>query len=183
MERKILEDLGLDKEKIDKIMAENGKDIEAEKAKATAETAKVTTANQTIKDLQETVKKFDGVDLEKLKTDVATWETKYNTDLTKLKLENALETALVTGKAKNTKAVKALLDVDKIKLDGDKLLGLDDQLTALKKDAAYLFDAEAPKGPKIKVDSAPTHGDPPGAGEATSLLGALKERYNDNKGD
>ena len=36
---------------VDGIMAENGKDIEAEQAKTTAETAKLTTANNTIKDI------------------------------------------------------------------------------------------------------------------------------------
>ncbi len=167
MERKFLEDLKIEKETIDKIMAENGKDIEVEKAKTTAEANKLTTASQTIKNLQDTVKKFDGVDVEKLKTDVSTWETKYNTDLSKLKLEYALESALVTGKAKNTKAVKALLDVDKIKLDGDKLLGLEDQLTELKKKDAYLFDEEPNTDPPgtpttgssttVKVNSGGTH--------------------------
>ena len=37
MERKFLEDLGLDKETVDKIMAENASDIEAEKGKFDAE--------------------------------------------------------------------------------------------------------------------------------------------------
>ncbi len=36
MKREFLENLGLEKEMIDKIMDENGKDINAEKAKATA---------------------------------------------------------------------------------------------------------------------------------------------------
>ena len=37
--------------------------------------------------------------------------------------------------------MEALLDMDKLKLDDDgKLTGLDDQLTAIKKDNAYLFD-------------------------------------------
>ena len=42
MERKFLESLGIEKEAIDKIMAENGKDIEAQKALTAAETQKVT---------------------------------------------------------------------------------------------------------------------------------------------
>ena len=40
MERKFLESLGIEKEAIDKIMAENGKDIEAQKALTAAETQK-----------------------------------------------------------------------------------------------------------------------------------------------
>ena len=76
-----------------------------DKAKLEGKITELDTANQTIKDLQDTVKKFDGVDLEKLKKDVSDWEQKYNTDTAKLKLNYALETALMAGKAKNTKAV------------------------------------------------------------------------------
>ena len=160
MERKFLEDLGLEKDAIDKIMSENGKDIEAEKAKITAEAEKLTKANDTIKTLQETVKKFDGVDVEKLKQDLADAETKYNTDLSATKLSNALEMALITGKAKNTKAVKALLDTESIKLDGDKLLGLDEQLTKLKTDNAYLFEEVKADDTTVKVNSGANHQDP-----------------------
>lgn len=159
MERKFLEELGLEKEAIDKIMAENGKDIEAQKALTLAESEKLKKATETISQLQDTVKQFDGVDVEKLKSDVATWEAKYNDDLAKVKLENALEMALVTGKAKNTKAVKALLDLESIKLDGDNLLGLDTQLEKLKEDASYLFD-EKTDDTKLKASSGADHQNP-----------------------
>ena len=169
MERKYLEDLGLTKEQIDSIMGEHGKSINAQKALTTAETEKLNTANATLSQLQETVKKFDGVDLEKLKKDAADWEAKYNADTSKLKLEHKLETALITNKAKNAKAVKALLDMDAIKMDGDKLLGLDDQLEKLKKDADYLFEIEsteqdpppAQQPTPMRVNSGGTHGQQP----------------------
>jgi len=175
MKREYLKELGLADDVIDKIMAENGKDIESEKSKATLETSKVEAANKTIKDLQDTVKKFDGVDVEKLKKDAADWETKYNADTSQIKLDSALEMALVSNKAKNTKAVKALLDASIIKIDGEKLLGLDDQLKKLKTDAAYLFD-EVKDTTIVKVDSGKPHQDPPETGP-TSLLGALQEKF------
>lgn len=53
-----------------------------------------------------------------------------------------LAEALSAAKVRNPKAVKALLDADNIKLDGEKLLGLDDQLSALKESDAYLFASE-----------------------------------------
>jgi len=177
MERKFLESLGIEKEAIDNIMAENGKDIEAQKALTVAETQKVTAANDTIKQLQDTVKKFDGVDVEKLKADLATLQQKYDADTAKLRLDNALEVALLSSKARDTKAVRALLDIDKIKLDGDKLTGLEDQIEALKKSHDYMFEAEEKKPPvKTRVDSAKEHVDPPATPPAT-LAGALKERY------
>lgn len=69
------------KDAVDKIMDENGKDIEAEKTKTTAKDGELTKANETLKGLQETVKKFDGVDVEKLKNDMKQLETKYDTDV------------------------------------------------------------------------------------------------------
>ncbi len=63
--------MGLSKENVDSIMAENGKDINAVQSE-------LTTANTTISTLKNTVAKFDGIDIEKLKGDAATWEKKYN---------------------------------------------------------------------------------------------------------
>lgn len=177
MERKYLESLGVEKEAIDKIMAENGKDIEAQKALTAAEAQKVTAANDTIKQLQETVKKFDGKDPEKLSADLAALQKKYDADTAQMKLDKALEVALLSSKARDVKAVRALLDHEKIKLDGDKLNGLDDQLESLKKTHDYMFAADDKKPPIVRVDGAKDHMDSPATPPAT-LAGALKEKYD-----
>lgn len=118
----------------------DGSYVSSDKFKA--KEAELTTANTTIKNLQGEIKKWDGVDVDKLKTAVADWETKYNQDTAKIRTDSAVEIALMRAKAKNPKAARALLDESKIKLDGDKVLGLDDQLEALKKTDAYLFEEE-----------------------------------------
>ncbi len=62
-------------------------------------------------------------------------------EMAKLKLDNAVELALSGAKAKNGKAVKALLDMSKVKLGSDgKLSGFDEQIEALKKSDGYMFD-------------------------------------------
>ena len=104
--------------------------------------AELTTANNTINGLKDTVSKFDGVDVDKLKKDAADWETKYNTDIAAAKLDNALSLALIEAKVKNPKLAKAALDMSIIKLDGEKLLGLTEQIDALKESDGYLFDTE-----------------------------------------
>jgi len=147
---------GFTDEQIKYIMAENGKDIEAEKAKITAETEKLTKANETIKSLQETVKKFDGVDVEKLKKDLADAETKYNTELSATKLNYALEARLAKEGAINSKAVKALLDSSKISLDGDNLIGIDEQLKVLKENEKWAFAEPAPEVPGAGGNPPPT---------------------------
>ena len=63
------------------------------------------------------------------------WQAKF----AQMQLDFALERALTAARAKNPKAVKALLDMEKVKLDGDQLLGLDDQLKALQQSDPYLF--------------------------------------------
>lgn len=147
-----------------------------DKSKLDTKITELSTANQTIKDLQDAIKKFDGVDVEKLRNDLATMQTKYDSDTAKIKLDSAVDLALVGSRAKNTKAVKALLDADIIKLDGDKLLGLDEQLTKLKTEAAYLFEEQQDPS-KVKVDSGKQH-ETAKATESTTLLGALQEKYN-----
>ena len=79
------------------------------------------------------------------------WQAK----MSQMKLDFAIERALTTAKAKNIKAVKALLDMSKVKLDGDQLLGLDDQLKVIQQSDPYLF------GESGRVGSGTN---PPGAG-------------------
>ena len=63
-------------------------------------------------------------------------------EIEKVRLESKIDLAINNAKAKNVKSVKANLDLDKIKLDGDKLLGFDDQIESLKKSDAYLFEID-----------------------------------------
>ena len=169
MKREFLKELGLADEVIDKVMTENGKDIEAHKTAASTKETELATANQTIKDLQDTVKKFDGVDVAALNQQITDLQKKYDSDLSAAKLGGALEAALLGAKSKSTKAVRALLNMDDIKMDGDKLLGLDTQLEKLKTDAAYLFEDGKPGA---RVDSGMEHGDPPGSGDGEKFIAA-----------
>lgn len=63
-------------------------------------------------------------------------------EIEKVRLESKIDLAINNAKARNVKSVKANLDLDKIKLDGDKLLGFEDQIEALKKSDAYLFEID-----------------------------------------
>ena len=54
----------------------------------------------------------------------------------------AIERAVAKADARNVKAVMALLDKTKISLDGENLLGFDEQVAALKESDPYLFGVE-----------------------------------------
>ncbi|MTI95393.1 MAG: hypothetical protein FH749_07875 [Firmicutes bacterium] len=114
----------------------------------------------------ETLKKSAG-DNENLKAEIAKLQ-KANTDAqadfdAKLKaaqLDYQLENRLLKEGAINTKAVKALLDQSKISLDGENLIGVDDQLKELKEKEKWAFVE-----PKTDVPGA---GGNPAPGEQTT---------------
>lgn len=92
----------------------------------------------------------DNADLKKQIEDLqkknAEQEKAHRAELAQLKLDSAIDAALTAAGAKNTKAVRALLDTTKVKMGEDgKLTGWDEQLAAVKKSDAYLF-AEKQKG-------------------------------------
>lgn len=81
----------------------------------------------------------------------------YENKIAALKKETAIELKLKDEKARNIKAVKALLDLEKVSLDGDNLIGLDEQLKGLKESDPYLFGEDKLSGrePKPPTDPVP----------------------------
>lgn len=65
----------------------------------------------------------------------------HEAEMNKLKLDNAVDSALAIAGAKNGKAVRALLKLENIKLGDDgKLVGFEEQLSEIRKSDAYLFN-------------------------------------------
>ncbi|MGJ0848322.1 phage scaffolding protein [Tissierella praeacuta] len=98
------------------------------------------TANTTINDL-----KKDNKDNEGLQTKVTDYEKKledYEKQIKDMQFNYALEGALTTANVRNIKAVKALLNLENVKLDGETILGLTEQLESLKESDSYLFAEE-----------------------------------------
>lgn len=153
MERAFLKGLGLEKEVIGQIMTENGKDIELEKGKAKDLQTQLDTANNTIKDRDKQLEQLKNSpdnpetlkqQIQKLQDDNKAAKEAHEKEMHQLKVNTALERALSIAKAKNSKAVQALLDLDdKVELNDDGTIkGLDEKIKALKKSDAYLFDEE-----------------------------------------
>ncbi|MGM8212630.1 phage scaffolding protein [Virgibacillus sp. W0430] len=158
MNREFLREQGLSDEQIEAVMREHGKSINSVKEKAD----KVDDLESQIEDLQTQIKDRDTQlndlsekvkdneeltnTIEQLKKDNKTATEELQQKLEKQAFDFALEKAIANAQAKNPKAVKALLDTESIKLDGETLLGLEDQLTALKESDAYLFGEDKPRG-------------------------------------
>lgn len=158
MTRKQLEDLGLTKEQADSVMKINGDDIENAKGTASTEIKNLQTEVEGLKtqvgdrDKQlETLKASagDNADLKKqiedLQTENATAKANHESELNQLKIDFAVEKALTGAKAKNIKAVKALLELNDAKLDKDgNVKGLAEQIEKLTSgdDTKFLFEVQ-----------------------------------------
>ncbi|WP_019377677.1 phage scaffolding protein [Virgibacillus halodenitrificans] len=105
-----------------------------------------------------------------------TQKTEYEDQLQQQQFDFALKDALSGAKVKNPKAVKALLDTEKIKLDGETLLGLDDQLKAIKESDPYMFeeDKQEPGKPSFTTGQHQTGG---GNGDPSNLQEALAQHF------
>ncbi len=169
--------LGIPEEAAKQVIAMNEAEVSAETKKLADKDAELTMAADKIKELTEAVKKFDGVDVEKLRTDLAEMSKKYDADTAALKLDNALSKMLSGCGAKDADIVGKLLDRSIIKLDGDKLIGVSEQLEKLKTDKAFLFGDDKP-ATGMTAQLGAQHDKPAGSGGAETLGAALAEHYN-----
>lgn len=156
MTRKQLEDLGVSKEQIDAIMKINGEDIEnAKQDNKNLETeVKNLKAQINDRDTQLETLKASAGDNETLKQQIADLQNEntkaketHESELNQLKVDFAVEKALAGAKARNVKAVKALLDLSDAKLDKEgNVKGLSEQIEKLtsEDDTKFLFDTSKP---------------------------------------
>lgn len=166
MTRKELEDLGLSKEQADSVMKINGADIENAKAASTVEIKNRETeilglkAQVSDRDKQLETLKASAGDNETLKQQIADLQTEntkvkesHESEMKQLKVDFAVEKALTGAKAKNIKAVKALLDLTDAKLDKEgNVKGLQEQIEKLTTadDTKFLFEANQNQPPTFK---------------------------------
>lgn len=122
MKREDLEKLGLTKEQIDSVCDLNNKDMAPVKNDLQKAQDDLKVTQEKLKTAEEAVKKFDGVDPEALKKQIADLQT----DLKKKDDDHAAELAdrdfkallkdsVAAAKGKNVKAIMALLDMDSLK--------------------------------------------------------------------
>lgn len=183
MKREFLEKYGLAKEQIDEILNENGNDIN--KAKADVETLKTQ-----VDEYKEQLTKRDAdiAELSKqtgnsteLQTKLTELQRKYDTEtkaledkVTETARTSAVELALTKAGAKNIKAAKALLDMDKVEVTDEGVKGLEEQLTAMQETESYLFGTGESTG-QITPPGNPTGGATPGE---VDVFKAAAERFS-----
>ena len=154
MKREMLKELGLTDEQIDKVMAENGRDVE--KHKTAAETSKaeldglktqLTERDKQFKELQAST--GDNATLKEQLTalEAANKEQKavFEQQMQDLRFQAALNTELLKADVVDADLVGVKLDKSKIKLNDDgTLAGLSEQLDGLKTSYSFLFKQPPP---------------------------------------
>ncbi len=149
MKKEELIELGLSEEQAKTVMAEHGRTV-------TTLNAQISTLQASEKELQSQAAKH-AEDLKVLQKNAGTSEElkqqikqlqkensdkeqQYQQELIDIQRNSALNQVLTESKAKNVKAVAALLDNDAITLKDGQLIGAKEQLESLMKTDAYLFD-------------------------------------------
>ena len=194
MKRDFLKNLGIeDKELIDKILDENSADIG--RAKGELDTYKTQVADlknqlgekdNEINSLKEKADKVDGLNqqITQLTADKTQLTNDLNTKVSALQKSYAIESGVRDAKAKNVKAVMALLDMEKITFADGQLSGLSEQLETLQKgeDTEFLFDNgdthQPPAGTNINNPPANGGNNPP---TTNTLASAIAKVIGGNK--
>lgn len=133
-----------------------------------------------ISELTDQVKDFDGVDVKKLQKDVADWQKKYDDDIKEAKLESKIQLAVAKSGARSEKALLGMLDRSKITVDDKgEIKGLDEQITALKKEDAFLFEPEKKQPEDVNLGG--NHDNPAPKPEVVTIADAVADYYNGGK--
>lgn len=157
MKRKFLEDLGLEDEVVNKIMAENGKDLTELKAKVDNLNEQIDVKETTIKQKNDKIAELEKVDIEAIKKEqFDLGKAEGSKEIENFKKQNAIDKIYneefeVDGKkykVKDKKGLQGYLDNEKIKYENDQVSGLVEQFSEIVKTSPYLFETDT-KNPQF----------------------------------
>ncbi|WP_379946458.1 phage scaffolding protein [Enterococcus devriesei] len=188
MKREQLKELGLSDEQIGSIMALHGQTVnELNKGLATAEQERdqfkeqldtnqteLNTLKESAKGNEELTQKL--VDLQS-KFDAA--KTESETKLTEQQKDFAIKLALKEASALDESIVLGLLDRDTIKVTDNGLQGLDEQLSGLKENKAFLFQEQTDPNVKEKPEIVSGGNPAGGQGGDKTIVQKIQERLGE----
>lgn len=139
------------------------------------QTTKLSQAQESLKTAQDGLKAFEGVDVKdlqgqiaKLTKDLADKDAAHAAELADRDFGAKLDAAIAKKHGRSTKAIRALLDLDKLKASQNQDADIEAGLDALAKDSGYLFDA----GTTPPAYAASTGTNPPAGGYNDQLRAA-----------
>lgn len=158
MKTEFLKELGLEDEVINKIMAENGKDITKEKKKTDKLKTELDGVKTQLTEATETIQSYKDMDIEGIKASAEEYKTKYETDtkalndkLAEKDYEYNSKEYLSKYKFTSELAKKAVISEFKskgFKFENGTFLGADDFMKQLKESDPGTFATETQEKPK-----------------------------------
>lgn len=161
---------GLDDDQIAYVMAESGKEITTLKTKIATLEDETKVKAGVIEEKNNRIKELESTDIDALKlAEYERGKAEGCAEMEKFKFNATLDNTLKEYKVRDSKAISGLLDMDKIKLENDAIVGLDEQIKTLKETHEYLFEAD---------DKAPTFTKNVKPGEATKITREAFEKMS-----
>lgn len=142
---------GLTQEQINFVMAENGKDIDKIQKKLDDMVVERDKEKGRADSAEETLKGFDGVDVEKLNQSIKDWKKKaedaekdYNQKIADRDFDDLLKEAIKSANGLNEKAIMGCLDIPTLKASKNQKSDIESAIKALSEaeDSKMLFKAE-----------------------------------------
>lgn len=142
---------GLTQEQINFVMAENGKDIDKIQKKLDDMTVERDKEKSRADTAEETLKGFDGVDVEKLNKSIADWKKKaedaekdYKQKIADRDFDDLLKEAIKSANGLNEKAIMGCLDIPTLKASKNQKSDIESAIKTLSEaeDSKMLFKAE-----------------------------------------
>lgn len=151
MKREELKGLGVADDIIDKIMAIHGKDVQSIQSENEQLKVAQLTKDKAIEEANKTIESFKGKKIDEIEKQANEYKAKYEQSkgeyektLSETKKRYALELEISKQNVRNPAIFKKILDMDKITLDGDKLVGFEEQVKGFKESEPYLFSETQP---------------------------------------
>ena len=126
---------------------------------------KLSTATKRAETAEETLKGFEGKDFETITRERDEWKRKHEEleeshrkEAEEKEFNSALESAITEAKGKNTKAIMALLDLEKLRGSKNQEKDIKAQLESLRTENGYLFEDNGGNPAFTKPGSTPSTG-------------------------
>lgn len=151
MERKFLEELGIDKDIVNQIMSEYGKsiqDIQSKLSQVEQEKQQLQEENTTYQEAMEKFKDIDPDEMQKtideLNQEIKSMSEKHAQDIADRDFNSFIDNGLNEVKARDVRAVKALLDIDALKGSNNQNEDFKKAIEDLKQNKSFLFESDEP---------------------------------------
>lgn len=151
MKADFLKGLGLEQDVVDKIMAENGKDVAAEQAKTTKAEGERDNYKDQLATATESLEKFKDVDpaamqseIENLNKQLKDKDEEYAAKEADRIFSDTVKEAIKSAGGRNEKAVMAMLDMEALKASKNQSEDIKKALETVKESDAYLFGSDEP---------------------------------------